>query len=114
MEPGLGDVPYTLTGGVPDWCDFEPQFEDDGTRTLEHVLGRRQVDRTLPNNGVQAGGLSAKAKAGGGAVGGAPSPAKAAAAKALDDEASDDEASDDEAAEDAEYYDVVKMRCVHM
>jgi hypothetical protein len=112
MEPGFGDIPYTLTGGVPDWCDFEPQYEDDGSRTLEAVLGRRKIDRTKPNNGLQLAstkkdGTAAKTSK----SGSVPSPAKAAAASA---DASDNEGSeDDDGADESEYYDVVKMRYVY-
>jgi len=114
MEPGFGDVPYTLTGGVPDWCDFEPQYEDDGSRTLEAVLGRRKIDRTKPNNGlkiVATDGASAKSSKSGSAGGGSvPAPAKAAVAASA--EASDnDNSEDDEGADESKYYYVVKMRC---
>ena len=109
MEPGLGAeaAPYTLTGGVPDWVDFDVQHEEDGTRTLEQILGRRKVDRRLANNGVALAGT----KKTGLAVVPSPAKAAAAAAAAADDEDEDDD-EEDEGAEDGEYYDVVKMRCV--
>jgi hypothetical protein len=90
MEPG--NDAYTLTDGVPNWVDYDVQYEECGSRVLEAVLARRKVDRSQPSNGItdKKGPLPtiSPSKTVGLSI---PAARTAAAAAASDDEDEEDE-----------------------